>query len=155
MLTLRANYLLDIKCTKNHLLICANCPPFPDGLWTDILLDRYVDLNCVFTGYYSINSDSHHTQSLGDIKFVVNSGSSTKPNKTVKNHGKWAIAFTVTRAAILFTYPHRSRELSKYKRYIVGQFTAILDVTQHPCIVALDWAIHLCTSRTNDLSQQI
>ena len=134
-------YFLNVKCAKNHLPIHANCPPFIDGLWTDVLLDRYVDLDRVFTGYYSIDSDNCHTQSLGNIKFVVNGGSSTKPNKTIKNHGEWAIAFAATRATILFAYLHRSRELSEYERYIVGQFAAILDVTQHPHIIALNWAI--------------
>ena len=140
-LALRANYLLNIKYAKNDLLIHANCPPFPDGLWTDILLDRYIDLNCVFTGYYSIDSDNHHTQSLGDIELIVNSGNSAKPNETVKNHDEWAIAFVATRAAVLFAYPHRSWELSEYKRYIIGQFAAILNVTQHPHVITLDWAI--------------
>ena len=33
-LTLRANYLLDVKHehAKNNLLIHVNCHPFPDGL---------------------------------------------------------------------------------------------------------------------------
>ena len=38
-LALCANYLLDVKRAKNNLLVRADCPPFPDGLWTDVLLD--------------------------------------------------------------------------------------------------------------------
>ena len=57
-LTPRANYLLDVKCTKNDLLVRANCPPFPDGLWTDVLLDQYIDFDRVFSGYYATESDT-------------------------------------------------------------------------------------------------
>ena len=75
-------------------------------------------------------TNTRHTQSLGDFEFVVNSGSDPKPNKTC-NHGEWAITFAATKAAFLFAYPHWTKELVEYEKFIVGQFAAILDMSQH------------------------
>ena len=89
---------------------------------------------------------------LGDIEFVVNGSAKPKPNKAVRNYGKWAIAFTATKAAVLFTYPHRTREYIEYKKFIVGQFATILNISQHAHVVMLDHAVRLWVSRSNDLS---
>src|SRR5882672_9996414 len=40
-LALRANYLIDVRRAKHTLIIRADCPTFPEALWTDILLDKY------------------------------------------------------------------------------------------------------------------
>ena len=68
------------------------------------------------------------------------------------NHGEWAIAFTATKDTVLFIYPHHTREYVKYKKFIVRQFAAILDISQHARVVTLDRAIRLRVSRSNDLS---
>ena len=141
-LALRTNYLLDVKCAKTTSLSVPT-PPFPDGLWMDVLLDRYIDFDSVFSGYYTTNSDTRHTQSLGDIEFVVNGGANPKPNKAVCNHGEWAITFTITKAAILFAYPHHTREYIEYEKFIVGQFAAILNISQHAHVITLNHAIRL------------
>ena len=151
-LTLHANYLLDVKYAKNDLLVHANCPAFLDGLWTDVLLDQYIDFDHVFSSYYATDSDIQHTQSLGDIEFVINSGAKPKPNKAMHNHGEWAIVFTVTKTAILFTYPHHAREYIEYEKFIVRQFAAILDISQQARVVMLNHAVKLRVSRSNDLS---
>ena len=38
MLWLKENYLLDPKATKSDLVRQPNCPNFPEGLWTNVLL---------------------------------------------------------------------------------------------------------------------
>jgi len=70
----------------------------------------------------------------------------------IKTHGKWAITFAATKVAVLFAYPHQAREFSKYKKFIVGQFTDFIDISQHPIIILLDHAIHLQVACSNDLA---
>jgi len=64
-----------------------------------------------------------------------------KTNRSIHSHGKWAIAFAMTKVAILFTDPHCVREFSEYEKFIVGQFATFVDVSQHQRIILLNHAI--------------
>jgi hypothetical protein len=151
-LRLKRNYLADVKTAKNKIVGHLRCPIFPDGLWSDVLLGRFIDLDKVYSGYYALESDYHHTQTIGDIDITLYSGGSgSKPTKSVQTHGEWAIAFSRTRRAILFAYPHRADELEEYEWYVIGQFAAFSDVSQHYRILNLDRAIRLRVSQSNDL----
>ena len=112
-LTLQANYLVDVKRAKNNLVVRPDCPDFPDGLWTDILLDRYIDLDCIYAGHYALESDMRHTQSIGDVDITVNhAGLGPKSNKSIHTHGEWAIAFAATKqqfSSCTLTEPESSR----------------------------------------------
>jgi len=131
-LLLKANYIIDARRAKNDLVVRPDCPDFPNGLWIDVLLNRYVDLNRVYAKYYALNSDTRHTQSISDVDITLNhTGIGLKTNKSIKMHGEWAIAFAATKAAVLYAYPHRSREFSEYEKFIVGQFSAFVDPSQH------------------------
>ena len=152
-LVLKANYLVDVRCMKNNLVVRLDCPDFPDALWTDILLDRYIDFDHVYAGYYALKLDTHHTQSIGDVDITVNHASTgPKTNKSIHTHGEWAIAFAATKAAVLFAYPHRAREFVEYEKFIVGQFGTFIDASQHLRIILLDRAVRLRVARSNDLS---
>lgn len=130
-LTLKANHLADLKQAKHNILVRHDCPNFPDGLWNDILADRFIDLDRVFSGYYSLDLDYRHTQTVGDIDITLNTGNtSSKPSKLVCNHGDWAIAFATTKAAVHFAYPHCTREFAEYEKFIIGQFAAVGDFSQ-------------------------
>ena len=74
MLKLKQNYLLDPKNTKSDILSQLDCPDFPDGVWTDVILSRYIEFNQVYSGYYALDLDYKHTQSIGDIGLVINAG---------------------------------------------------------------------------------
>jgi hypothetical protein len=65
-------------------------------------------------------------------------GSGTRP---ICTHGKWAIAFTAVKQAILFAYPQFSAELESYEQFIIGQFATIQDPAHHSHILNLDCAI--------------
>ena len=68
-------------------------------------------------------------QSIGNVDITINHTSSgPKTNKLIHSHSKWAIAFAATKAAVLFAYPHGAREFGEF---IVGQFAAFIDVSQH------------------------
>jgi len=58
-------------------------------------------------------------------------------------HGEWAIAFAATKAMVLFTYPHWTREYSEYEKFIMGQFTTFVDISQHIRLILLNHAIQL------------
>jgi len=57
-LSLQVNYLIDVKRAKNTLIIQANFPNFPDTLWTDVLLNKYIDLNHIFSGHYALKPNA-------------------------------------------------------------------------------------------------
>ena len=109
-------------------------PISPNGLWLDVLLNCYIDLDKVYAGYYALNSDTCHTQSIGDVDITLNNtGISSKMNRSIKTHKEWVIVFATTKAAVFYAYayPHCSREFSEYKKFVVGQFTVLIDPLQH------------------------
>jgi len=79
-------------------------------------------------------------------------GISLKTNKSIKMHGEWAIALVATKAAVLYAYPHHSQEFSEYEKYVMGQFAAFVNPSQHQRIIHFNYAIHLCVACSNDLS---
>jgi hypothetical protein len=138
-LQLKQNYLVDIKAAKNKIIGHPHCPIFPDGLWTNVLLGRFIDLDKVYLGYYALESDYQHTQTIGDINITLNTGgSSSGSSESIQTLGKWAITFTRARHTVLFTYPHRCDKFEEYEQYIIGQFATFSDVTQHYQVLNLD-----------------
>ncbi|KAF8586396.1 hypothetical protein K439DRAFT_1556591, partial [Ramaria rubella] len=128
------NYMLNPKRAKSDVLSQPLCPDFPNGLWTDILLNRYIDFDKVYAGYYMLNSDYKQSHTIGDFEIILHSGGinlSRGSAKTVKTHGEWAIAFAAVKHATLFAYLHRGKEFEDYERFIVGQFTALQDAMLH------------------------
>ena len=138
-LMLKANYLANVRHAKNNLIMRADCPDCPDAVWADVLLNQYIDFDHVYAGHYMLNLDTCHTQSIGDVYIMVNHTSSgLKRNKLICTHGEWAITFAATKAVVLFAYPHHAKEFSEYEKFIIGQFAAFVDVSQHSCITMLD-----------------
>src|SRR5882724_7097813 len=54
ILALKSVYLNDVKHVKNARIIHACCPNFPDVMWFDILLNKYIDLDRIFSGHYAL-----------------------------------------------------------------------------------------------------
>jgi hypothetical protein len=122
---LKANYAIDIKAAKADLTNRPNCPNFPDALWTDVLLCNFINLDKIHGGFYALEPDTKHTQSIGEIDITWNDGSTSSRNsRSIQTHGEWSVAFASARNAILFAFPHRVDELTEYKCYIIGQFSA-------------------------------
>ncbi|KAF8587374.1 hypothetical protein K439DRAFT_1250819, partial [Ramaria rubella] len=148
-LRLKQNYLLDSKCAKAELVGQRGCPEFLDSLWIDVLLDRFIDLDKIYTRAYLLNLEYKHTKKVGDVEIVLNTGGSgSSPTKIIRTHGEWIIAFSSLKDAVLFTYPHRARELDNYQRFIIGQFAALQD-TALQRVINLDRAIRLRVARSN------
>ena len=64
MLKLKQNYLLDPKNAKSDILSQPDCLDFPDGVWTDVILSRYINFDQVYSGYYVLDLDYKHTRPL-------------------------------------------------------------------------------------------
>jgi len=151
-LKLKNNYAIDLKASKCAVLGFPRCPLFPDSQWNDVLLDRYVDFDKILTGYYALESDHRETQTIGGLDISINTGgSSGKPVKEICIYGEWTIAYARYTRAVLFVYPHRSRELEEYQEYMAGQFAAYPDVSDQYKIINFDKAICLRVGQSNDL----
>ena len=152
-LALKAEYHIDLKAAKTNLITQPDCPNFPEGLWSDVLADRFVDLDKVYSGYYTLEPDHRHTETVGNLDITLTSGGGAgKPDKTIGTHGEWSIAFSAAKAAVLYAYPHRAEEFAQYEEFIIGQFSALDDVREHIKVINLDRAIRLRISRGNALS---
>jgi hypothetical protein len=152
-LALKANHLVDLKAAKSDLLSRFDCPNLPEGLWLDVLADRFIDLDKVYSGYYSLESDHKLTESVGNVDITLSSGSgSSKPSRMVQTHGEWSIAFAVAKRAVLYVYPHRADEFSQYEEFIIGQFAAMECPGDHHRVLDLDKAIRVRVARDNKLS---
>jgi hypothetical protein len=62
-----ANYTLDIKLAKAHLLNSGSAPEFPDSEWKSVLSGLCVNLDVVFSGRYSTEHDTKVSHKIGDI----------------------------------------------------------------------------------------
>jgi hypothetical protein len=92
-------------------------------------------------------------QPSGDSSKCVPRGSgASHPSKTVESHGDWSIAFSATKRAIAYVYPHRADELSEYEEFIIGLFAAVRPSSLHFKVLNLDKAIRVHVAKDNRLS---
>src|SRR5882724_10362727 len=158
MLFLKLIYLNDIKHAKNTLIIWADCPNFPDALWFDVLLNKYIDLDKIFAGHYALESNSPQVQSASEpnatigINMAVSPANISKNSKTIQSHGNWTIAYASAKEAILFSFPHRLKELCEYKKFIIGLFATVTVLAKYLLVMQLDRAICLHVTHSNDMS---
>jgi len=132
---------LNVKAGKSEIINHLRCPIFPDNLWTDILLGHFIDLDKVYSGYYTLDTDYQSNQTIGDFNISFANGNNiSKPMRTIKMNGDWGIAFRKNKCVILFTYSHHSEELNEYEEYIVGQFSGVA-VSQHLRVLNLNHVI--------------
>ncbi|KDQ15046.1 hypothetical protein BOTBODRAFT_174228 [Botryobasidium botryosum FD-172 SS1] len=134
-----ANYTRDLKQVKLDLLNSAHCPSFPDTEWTNVLSGKFVDLDRVLSGMYSIDPDDRESHSFGG--YTITSGSS-KPARQVTEHGQWINTWTRAAQALLFAFPHQSEELQIYQEHINDLFAA-LPRSMHPNVIRYDKAVRI------------
>ena len=135
------------KQVKASIVNTPKCPAFPDSEWFNLVQGKPINLDNVFSGFYSTSTDNKRTESIGEIELKFGTKDATKP---VTTHGDWTIAFDLTRDAYLFTFAHRAEELKQYQRYILQQFATKRD-SEHPRVIALDKAIRKRISERRDL----
>jgi hypothetical protein len=135
------------KQVKASIVNTPKCPAFPDSEWFNLVQGKPINLDNVFSGFYSTSTDNKRTESIGEIELKFGTKDATKP---VATHGDWTIAFDLTRDAYLFTFAHRAEELKQYQRYILQHFATKRD-SEHPRVIALDKAIRKRISERRDL----
>ncbi|KIJ24419.1 hypothetical protein M422DRAFT_274810 [Sphaerobolus stellatus SS14] len=138
------------RISRSRPLDARIAPPFPDGLWHDVIVGNFVDLDKIHAQRDSLEGESEYIQTIGGMEFRVRDcGSIGKPSKTIKSHSDWIIAFQSAKAAILFVYPGRKEEFEAYETFMAGQFAAVRP-EEHHRVIALDKAIRKQASRVNN-----
>ena len=125
------------KQVKASIVNTPGCPAFPDSEWLNLIQGKTVNLDNVFSGFYSTSTDNQRTESVGEIELKFGAKDASKP---VTTHGDWAIAFDLARDAYLFAFAHRAEELKLYQWYILQHF-ATKHESEHSRVIALDRAI--------------
>jgi hypothetical protein len=137
------------KQVKASIVNTPKCPAFPDSEWLNLVQDKPINLDNIFSGYYSTSTDNQCTKTLGElVRFKFGTKDVSKP---IITHGNWTIAFNITRDAYLFTFAHRAEELKNYQQYILQQFITKQE-SKHPQVITLDRAIRKRVSERCDLS---
>ncbi|RDX39627.1 hypothetical protein OH76DRAFT_1326752, partial [Lentinus brumalis] len=140
-------YGVDIKTAKHHLLNSVAAPEFPYTQWTNILRGLAVDLDCVFSGQYSLGRDEKRVEKLGSVEI---SHRALVPSKTVQNSGDWVIAYQRTTEATSYAFPHRRPELEAYGRHILALFGALSPALQQR-VIEYDRAVRRRVAAKRDL----
>lgn len=146
-LLLKENYTRDLTLAKQRVVCSPGCPPIPDSVWSDVLANRYVDLDKIFSAVYTIDGDHKSSVKLGDLELV---GFPSKPKRHVERHGHWTVAWALYQRAVLYVYPHREPELRAYYDQINSFFAAVSEF-EASRVVNLDRAIRGEVGRSNTL----
>ncbi|KIK80171.1 hypothetical protein PAXRUDRAFT_159356, partial [Paxillus rubicundulus Ve08.2h10] len=96
------------------------CPKFPDSEWNNIILGKLVNLNTVFSGMFTSQSDERHKEKFGDLKITC--GVSSSPSKTILTGQDWHTAWVHTACVYWFAFPHQASELKCYREYLTQKF---------------------------------
>jgi hypothetical protein len=142
-----ANYTIDVKYAKAHLVNSGMAPEFPDAEWKSILSGLAVNLDAVFSGRYSTEHDTKITHDVGDFTISTREA---QTSKTVKSAGDWFIAWNETAAATTFAFPHRSKECQDYGKHVLGLFAAFAE-EHHKLIFNYDKAVRKRVALRRDL----
>ncbi|KAJ7189856.1 hypothetical protein GGX14DRAFT_607754 [Mycena pura] len=91
----------------------VNKPSFPETLWRDVLLDRFV------TNRFATEPDEPQRLLFGDHQLEIKR---PKVVSRVSNHGEWILAFWTYERAINFAFKYCRDELETYRNYIQDLF---------------------------------
>ena len=109
------------KQVKASIVNTPKYPTFPDSEWLNLIQGKPINLDNIFSGYYSTSTDNQCTKTFGElVKLKFGTNDISKP---IITHGDWTIAFDITRDAYLIAFAHRAEELKIYQQYILQQFT--------------------------------
>jgi hypothetical protein len=110
---------INPKQVKLSIVNTPRCPTFPDSEWLNLIQGKSINLDNIFSSFYSTSTNNQCTESIGEVEFKFRTKDISKP---VTMHGDWTIAFDLTHDAYLFAFAHRAQELKVYQHYILQQF---------------------------------
>lgn len=114
-------YSLDIKEALRMLSLALRKPVFPDSLWKDVLLDRFVDLDTVLASRFAVEPDEPQQLVVGDHQLEIKK---PKMVSRVSSHGQWLLAFRAYAKAVTFAFNGRQDELETYENHIHELFAS-------------------------------
>ncbi|KAL6305026.1 hypothetical protein BKA93DRAFT_695460, partial [Sparassis latifolia] len=147
-LKLKENYTRDLALSRQRVVCHPDCPNVPESVWNDILSNRYVDLDKIFTDFYTIDGDLKQSIKLGDLE--VTAGAPVKPSWHISRHGDWTNAWVKYQQAVSFVFPHRLCELQGYADHINESFIAMSDA-QASRVLNYDRAVRSAVGISNRL----
>ncbi|KZV86342.1 hypothetical protein EXIGLDRAFT_577999, partial [Exidia glandulosa HHB12029] len=107
------NYLADVKRAKRDLLATGCAPAFPLELWEDILANRAIDFDKIYSASFS-----HRIEDLAD----------------------WLFCFHRWNEAVCAAFPFRRDELIVYLEFFTDLFNSI-HKSHHARVIQADAAI--------------
>lgn len=143
-LALKANYLRDTSTVKQRVLCSPECTDIPEALWSDVICDKFVDFDKLYSAVYAIDGDRRETYRIGELELAT---TSTKASRSVTSHGDWTIAWSKYEEAVTLLYPHRMHELRRYAEHINRLFSVIQ--SEPGRVIAYDRAVRGVVGRTN------
>lgn len=144
-LLLKDNYIRDISLVKQCIICHPDCPEVPDTVWPDIIANRFVDLDKIFSSMYSLDGDGPEKFKIGELELI---SKSAKLNKKISEHGDWTLTWVLYQQAVLFLYPHRDGELREYYTFVNGLFASLPSTERHRAI-NFDRAVRSEVSKSN------
>lgn len=115
-----ANPIIDFAQQQNLEV------PLPRSIWKDILFDKFVNFEKLHAAMeLGYDHDDEPKQFIGDLAIVRKDHSSSK--KPVRSESDWQRVFDAWSAGVSLLYPHRTEELSNYRKIIREYFRHLKD----------------------------
>ncbi|KZV80525.1 hypothetical protein EXIGLDRAFT_732730, partial [Exidia glandulosa HHB12029] len=139
-LNAQTNYLIDLKRAKRELLATGSAPAFPLELWEDVLANRAVDFDKIYSASFSsviVDTTEHR---LGGPDGPVLHLPNTRPRKRVDDYADWLFCFHKWNEAVCAAFPFRRDELLIYLEFFTDLFNSI-HKSHHARVIQADTAI--------------
>ncbi|KZV93611.1 hypothetical protein EXIGLDRAFT_570848, partial [Exidia glandulosa HHB12029] len=118
------NYLSDLKRAKRELLATGSAPAFPLELWEDVLANRAVDFDKIYSASFSSRVD---------------------------DFADWLFCFHKWNEAVCAAFPFRRDELLIYLEFFTDLFNSI-HKSHHARVIQADTAIRNASANDPSLT---
>ncbi|KZV96255.1 hypothetical protein EXIGLDRAFT_833748 [Exidia glandulosa HHB12029] len=150
-LNAQTNYLADVKRAKRELLATGSAPAFPLELWDDILANRAVDFDKIYSASFSsviVDTTEHR---LGGPDSPVLHLPNARPRKRVDDFADWLFCFHKWNEAVCAAFPFRRDELLIYLEFFTDLFNSI-HKSHHARVIQADTAIRNASANDPSLT---
>lgn len=148
-LAAQTNYLADLKRAKRELLATGCAPAFPLELWDDILANRAISFDKIYSASFSHVIVDMTEYRLGGPEGPVLCLPNTRPCKRVADMADWLFCFQRWNDAVCTAFPFRRNELLVYLEFFTDLFNSV-HKSHHSRVIQADVAIR--NSASNDPS---
>jgi hypothetical protein len=142
------DWSIDPKFVRSSITNTASCPDFPYSEWSNIIAGRAVNLDHVYSSFYTMINDNRNVTNLGGIEITTDSGKT--PSKTVKRDSEWRNAWEKTEGLYVYLMPHRLGELRKYGQH-VGRIFLAINQKHHSRVIQYDKVVRAFVASHRDV----